>query len=323
MHNSRFRALMAYMVVVSLLAASGVAGDLPVEGGLSESVSVSYVLVPFVVFGERGRPVTWLGARDVELFVDGEPVRTDMFERAAKTPVSFTILLDGSGSMALAEKLRGVREAVAALIANRLEGDDYSLHVFASGEVSEVIPFTTDGNQVLAAIDRVEPYGETALFDALLKMPDRSILGNNGSRAIILLTDGLDNASRLTRKELATLFEGVDVPVYPLALRSREALLTQSDHDQRETVINAGVLAGLAGMSGGRMALATERRDLEREIDSILRELRSQYLIGFAPTGKGEVRYRRISLRFVRPVQSVRVRGGYRGTAPPVLAKRN
>ena len=79
------------------------------------SVDVSYVLVPFVVTDLKGLPVRNLREQDVTLLVDGTPVKTDLFARSDDAPVSFTILLDGSGSMDLAGKLAGARAAVSAL----------------------------------------------------------------------------------------------------------------------------------------------------------------------------------------------------------------
>ena len=89
----------------------------------------------------------------------------------------------------------------------------------------EEVPFTSDSARLLATVDAVKPAGRTAFYDALAKMPDRTLLGKNGSRAIVLLTDGIDNASELTRDDLAVLLEGVDVPVYPIGLRSPGAPL--------------------------------------------------------------------------------------------------
>ncbi|MDL2719113.1 MAG: VWA domain-containing protein, partial [Acidobacteriota bacterium] len=184
------------------------------------SVAVSYVLVPFVVTNLKGLPVRDLREGDVTLLVDGTPVKTDLFARSDDAPVSFTILLDGSGSMGLAGKLAGARAAVAALVEQKIPGDDFALFVFAEGEVKEIVPFTEDSARVVAAVNGVKAFGKTAFFDALATMPDRSLLGKNGSRAIILLTDGIDNASAISSEDLAALLEGVDVPVYPIGLRS-------------------------------------------------------------------------------------------------------
>lgn len=303
-------------------AVTAAADDVGTASPVTESISVNYVLVPFVPMDGRGRPLQDLRAKDVRVLVDGAEVRTDLFERSADAPVSFTILLDGSGSMGLAGKLEGARAALETLFARQRRGDDYSLFVCAAGTVTEVVPFTSNGREILRAMDQVEPFGRTTVFDAIARMPDKTILGKNGSRAIILLTDGLDNASELDRPALLELLQAIDVPVYPLGLVSRESLLPPAGPGAAEARLDLGVLADLARMSGGRMAIATEPEELKKGIETVLAELRSQYLVGFAPSGKGTVRYRRIALDISRPVSAVRVRSGYRGTDPPLLARK-
>ncbi|MDX1582256.1 MAG: VWA domain-containing protein [Thermoanaerobaculia bacterium] len=282
----------------------------------TDSISVNYVLVPFVVFNEYGTPIRNLRERDVQLMVDGESVDLDFFERSHDAPVSFTILLDASGSMALGGKMEGARKALEALIRQKNPGDDYTLYSFSQGEVRHLVPFTGDGERILEAFDRVEPYGKTALFDALRRMPDKTILGSNGARAIILLSDGLDNASKIDRSQLADILRGVSVPVFPLSLRTPEAALAPDLRNNREAKLDLAVLAAVAGASGGRLAITQDPKYLGRAVDNILEELRSQYLLGFSPSGRGGVRYRAISLNLKRPVGVVRIRSGYLGTAP-------
>lgn len=311
-------------VVLSLLTMLLVPSDARAQAGskTAESISVSYVLVPFVALDRRGRPVTNVRPQDVALMVDGQRVRPDLFDRSNDAPVSFTILLDGSGSMGLAGKMEGARVAIQSLIANRLEGDDYSLYVFARKKVTQLVPFTGDGSRILQALGKVKPFGKTALYDALVRMPDETLLGTNGSRAIILLTDGLDNASFLDRMELAKIFEAVDVPVYPLGLRPSSLAPVESSRTRpRETDVDVAVLGELAQMSGGRIAVSTDAKQLEAAVRTILQDLRAQYLIGFTPTGKGAIRYRPITLTVSGKTRSVRVRRGYRGTEPALLVE--
>ncbi len=281
------------------------------------SVSVGYVLVPFVVTDRKGRAVPDLSPADVTLLSDGVPVAFDLFERSRDAPVSFAILLDVSGSMGLVGKMDRAREAIDALLAARREGDDFALHVFARGEVREVVPFTSDARAVARSARAAEPWGRTAFFDALSKMPDRSLLGRNGSRAIVLLTDGIDNASHLSREELSSLLEGVDVPVFPLVLKSPGTPLTPLPGQNPETLLDLDVLGHVARLSGGRLTVATSAQELLTAVRSLLLDLRSQYLVGFSPTGRGPVRYRRLTLRLAGPARPVRVRAGYRGTDPP------
>lgn len=302
------------LLALLLTAAAAVAqtGD---ATDFSEQVSVSYVMIPFTALSSQGRPITDLRQKDVGLLVDGRPVATDLFERSMNAPVSFTLLLDSSGSMGLAGKLEAAKAVIAALTSHRREGDDFALYVFDSdGQARELVPFTENPGAIARAVDTIQPWGKTAFFDALAEMPEVSELGRNPTRAIILLSDGIDNASRMTRAEIERRMEGISVPIYAFGLREpaeqRLPVVTESMSD-------IDVLGELATASGGRLFVGNEPADLAAAIDGIERELRAQYLLGFSPTGKGAVKYRRISLELAGRVHTVRVRAGYRGTEPP------
>jgi Ca-activated chloride channel family protein len=285
---------------------------------VSEQISVSYVMVPFTAVGAGGRPLTDLKRDDVSLLVDGKPVETDLFERSMDAPVSFTILLDGSGSMALAGKIEAAKAIIDALTIHRREGDDFALYVFDSdGHARELVPFTENPSAITRAVDTVKPWGKTAFFDALAEIPEASELGRNGSRAIILLSDGIDNASKMTRHDVEKRLEGMSVPIYAFALReAAEARGVTEDGSDID------VLAELSSASGGRLIVDNDAASLATSINGIEKELRAQYLLGFSPTGKGAVKYRRISLQLAGRVHTVRVRAGYRGTEPPAPGSR-
>jgi VWFA-related protein len=309
--------VLSLLLAPALLAGAGGSAQVNPPAKATSSVSVGYVMVPFVLTDLKGKPVTDLREKDVTLLVDGQPVQTDLFSRSDDAPVSFTILLDGSGSMGLVGKMAGARAAVRALVEQRLPGDDFSLYVFSSGAVREVVPFTPDAAALCAAADAVTPQGRTAFYDALARMPDRTLLGRNGSRAIVLLTDGIDNASTLTRDDLTVLLEGVDVPVYPIALRSPGAPLAPPPGVTPEALLNLEILGHVARLSGGLLSIVDDAAQLPAAITRVEKDLRSQYLMGFAPTGAGPIRFRRISLRLSGSARPVRVRAGYRGTLPP------
>ncbi len=285
-------------------------------------VSVGYVLVPFVVTDRKGRPVAGLKEKDVTLLADGVPVDYDLFQGSSDAPVSFAILLDGSGSMGLAGKMEGARAALRALAEARVPGDDFALYVFAEGEVKEIVPFTEDARAILAAADGVKPWGKTAFRDALALMPEKSLQGKNGSRAIVLLTDGIDNDSELSDEELGGLMEGVEVPVFPLGIRSPGGIAAPPPGQTLEWSLNVDVLSRIARITGGRMAIVDDPALLPEKVLDIQKDLRSQYLVGFSPTGTGPVRYRRLTLRVAGPARPVRVRAGYRGSDPPAFGPR-
>lgn len=286
----------------------------------SEQVSVSYVMVPFTALSSKGLPILDLNEKDVSLLVDGKKVSTDLFERSMAAPVSWTILVDGSGSMALAGKLEAAKAAINALTARRQAGDDFALYVFDSqGHANEVVPFTENPGAITRAVDLVKPWGKTAFFDALSQMPERSELGRNPSRAIILLSDGIDNASKMSRAEIEKRLEGVSIPIYAFGLREAgERSLKRPVAPISEEMANIDLLETLASATGGKLFIGNRPEQLASAMNGIESVLRAQYLIGFSPTGKGGVKYRRISLDLAGRVRSVRVRAGYRGTEPPV-----
>lgn len=318
----------AVLIALAMLFAMGGVAQ---EQHFSENVGVSYVMVPFTVFGAHNAPLTDLHEKDVELFVDGIRVKSDLFEASMNAPVSYTILLDGSGSMALAGKMEAARAAVETLLAHRQAADDFSLYVFDDKEAHEVVPFTTDGSKIASAMRGVKPFGKTAFFDALATMPERSRLGHNSTRAIILLSDGIDNNSHLTRAALAAQLDGIAVPIYALGLREPSELHVApailpatvapggGAVPPDEALSDLQLLEEIANVTGGRLFLGNEAPQLASAVDTLNQNLRAQYLVGFTPTGKGAVKYRRISLKFAGRVRSVRVRAGYRGTEPPTL----
>jgi VWFA-related protein len=310
--------ILTMLLAPALMVGAGVSAQVSTQAKATSSVSVGYVMVPFVLTDLKGKPVPDLREKDVTLLVDGQPVATDLFARSDDAPVSFTILLDGSGSMGLVGKMEGARAAVRALVQQKLPGDDFSLYVFSAGAVREEVPFTSNTARLLAAVDAVKAAGRTAFYDALARMPDRTLLGKNGSRAIILLTDGIDNASELSRDDLAVLLEGVDVPVYPIGLRSPSSPVVPLPGVSPEALVNLEILGHVARLSGGLLSIVDDAAQLPAAIGRVEKDLRTQYLVGFTPTGAGPVRFRRISLRLSGPARPVRVRAGYRGTLPPL-----
>lgn len=302
---------------LALLVASAASA----QNDFTEQVSVNYVMVPFTAIGAKGVPLTDLAEKDVQLLVDGRRVATDLFERSIDAPVSWTILLDGSGSMGLAGKMEAAKTAIEALTARRRAGDDFALYVFDSdGRANELVPFTQNPAAITRAVDTVKPWGKTAFFDALAKMPEYSELGRNPSRAIILLSDGIDNASKLTREQIEQKLEGVAIPIYAFGLREPAELTMASAGTISEEMSDIDLLQELAAATGGKLFVGNTPELAAQAMNHIEQVLRAQYLIGFPPTGKGAVKYRRITLQLAGRARTIRVRAGYRGTEPPVVS---
>jgi Ca-activated chloride channel homolog len=177
-----------------------------------------------------------------------------------------------------------------------------------------VSDFSADPAGLLESLGDLEASGQTALFDAVAATPERMMKGRNNKRAILLFTDGVDNASELTAEKMAELLQRVSVPVYPIGMKNA-AFDALSEKERQELSVDN--LQMLAASSGGRLHLVAGDDDLRPLAEKISTEVRQQYLLGFAPSGKGDVKYRIVFVSVIKPGSwVVRTRRGYRGTAP-------
>jgi len=267
-----------------------------------------------LVFDRKGRFIEGLAKKDFRVNAGGINVELDTFERDDEAPASFAFLVDTSGSMKLAKKLDAAKSAIRHILEGRRSGDDFALFAFAEDEVSAVSEFSPDPSRILAGLNKLEAGGRTALFDAVAATPSRMLAGKNGKRAILLFTDGVDNASKLSADEMATILQQVSIPVYAVGMKNA-AFDRMTDAERRDLALDN--LKLLAYTSGGQLFLASGEEDLRPIAAKINSEVRKQYLLGFAPSGQGELKYRVVVVSVTKPGKwVVRTRRGYRGTVP-------
>lgn len=310
----RVRSLFA---VLALAAAAGPAAAQE-PPTYTDSAGAEYVLLPVLVLDAKGRFVEGLEQKDFRVSVENAFVALDTFERDDSAPVSFAFLLDTSGSMQLASKLETAKNAIRHIIRNRKPGDDFALFAFSEGEVRVVADFSAEPEKLLRALYGLEASGQTALFDAVAATPSKMVRGTNGKRAIVLFTDGVDNASQIDAGQMAEILQQVSVPVYTVGMKNASFdRVTEQERSQ----LSLENLRMLASSSGGKMFLASGQDDLRPIAAQISAEVRKQYLLGFTPSGRGEVKYRIVFVSLAKPGRwDVRVRRGYRGTAPATAA---
>ena len=296
----------------------GVSAPEPPVGHFTATAGTEYVQLPVVVRDRKGTFVDDLSTRDFHVWVDGHAVALDSFERNDAAPVSFAILLDVSGSMRIADKLDHAKEAIRKLVALRRKGDDFALFTFSEDEVRVVSGFSTDPAPLLRQLFFVKPEGKTALYDAVSQTSNELLSGKNTKKAILLFTDGVDNASQLNTADIERLMLNESVPIYAIGMKNA-AYSALSEEGRKELSLSA--LDLLAQASGGRMFLVSGDDDLRPIAEAIDGELRRQYVLGFQPSGEGEVRYWPIVVTVKGGgTRVVRARRGYRGTAPKPLA---
>jgi len=285
----------------------------PEAPAFAASAGAEYVMLPVLVTDKNGKFVEDLGKEDFLVRVGDAPVAFDTFERDQTAPVSFAFLVDTSGSMGISHKLENAKNAIRSILRNRMAGDDFALFAFSEGKVRLVSDSSADPAKLLRALSDLEASGQTALFDAVAATPEM-MKGRNNKRAILLFTDGVDNASELTASQMAEILQRVSVPVYPIGMKNAAFDLVNETQRRELSVEN---LQMLAGSSGGKMHLVGSSDDLQPLAARISEEVRQQYLLGFAPSGRGDVKYRIVFVSVAKPGSwVVRTRRGYRGTAP-------
>jgi VWFA-related protein len=298
--------------LLAVLAAGAAAqGIEPAPPSFTEEVSVGYVLVPLVVRSGAGY-ADRLDQDDFRLLVDGKAVKIDSFERRADAPASIVFLQDVSGSME-GSSLEASRQVVRFFLDKAMQGDEFAIATFAGGGGEVDVPFTSDLGALREAVSGWKGYGTTALHDAVAWVPSISSEGHNPKRFALLVTDGMDNASRITPEQARDVVRRAQLPVYVIGLGSGSPYeLT----DQGEKMYRyADVLSLLAATTGGRYYAISHAGDLPRALAAILDDLRHQYVLGF-PTGEGKSRQRDVKVEVKSGDRTVLFRRGYKGPPP-------
>jgi VWFA-related protein len=286
----------------------------PPAAGFADEVSVAWILVPVTVQTRGGRFVKGLEREDFELRVDGRRVSFPDFEPRGGVPWSLVFLQDLSGSMALSGKLEASQRVVRFFFDLARGGDEFALASFAGPVTAVDVPFTEDQSALRETVARWEGYGKTALHDAVALLPQISGSSRNLKRAVVLITDGADNASQMTAAQAREVVRRAEIPVFVLGLESGDPKAVSAEGDRLYRF--ADVLNLLATETGGRFFPILGPADLTAACAAIEEELRSQYVLGFETSGRGASRYRPISVEVRRRNVKVTHRQGYRGTRP-------
>jgi len=263
-------------------------------GGAQFSSGVNLVEVYATVTDDRGEPIGDLSAADFRVAEDGVPQTVSAFA-AGEFPLSVAIGVDRSFSMVSGkvDRLSAVKNAARTFV-GALRMDDQVMVIAVGSEIEVAAPLSADHAAALAAIDRIEAWGTTPLYDAAVRAIG-TMQSAKGRRALVLLSDGVDRYSDTTAAELLDRARRSNVLVYPMAIGQTRA----------------PVFAELAAATGGRSFFVRDPRELSAEMTAIARELRFQYLLGYAPARGGEPGWRSIDVTVNRPGVRVRARDGY------------
>jgi len=216
---ARYRAA----AVVAAVAWMGVAAALRAQDGQEGfrfTSGIDLVNVTATVTDSRGRFVDELKQDDFAVFENGKRQEVAHFS-AGKVPVSLGIALDSSGSMT-PEKMDAARAAINRLVFELLDPQDELFFMRFSSEPRLMQGWTTDRQAIARAVERVEPVGGTAIYDAITRALPIAAAGQHRKKAILLISDGNDTSSGVSVGELRKLIRESEVLVYALGVDGTE-----------------------------------------------------------------------------------------------------
>jgi Ca-activated chloride channel homolog len=248
-----------------------------------------------------GRLVPDLERGDFEIYDNGKKQDLTLFENAVQ-PISVVVMLDTSGSMTMHLDL--LKQAATQFVIRLLPADKARVGSFSDRNKIKISPaaFTNDRDELMRALREDLQFGNpTALWDATDRSMD-ALTGIDGRRVVLVFTDGGDNHSDRSQRDVFTRAQAEEHMIYAIGLRSRVRGqgVTQPDKGLRKVADETG---------GGYFEL--ERSDeLNSTFTRVAQELHSQYVLGFSPqTLDGKTHT--LEVRVTRPGLVARARKSY------------
>ena len=276
-------------------------------------VHTELVVVPVVVTDSHGRPVSDLNVSNFHMYEDGRLQPTAAFYRG-DAPITLGLIVDRSQSMR--PKTNAVLTAVSAVLRSIRKDDelfavDFNDHV--SFELPDEHPFTNDPKVIDATLTDVRAEGRTALYDGVAAGLQQLRAGHGERRALVVISDGGDNASKRRYADVLALARQSGGVIYAIGL------LAASDEDDQ----NPEALKRLCIDTGGVAYFPRTADEIAEVSAKVAAELSEQYTLGFLPSVQTATRtLRKIDVRVTaegRGRLHVRTRYGYlspEGAAP-------
>jgi Ca-activated chloride channel family protein len=288
---------MSWLLAAAAVTAGGlvVAAQQPVFRS-----SVRTVPIYATVVDGSGRLVPELEQADFSVLDNGKPADIALFSNESQ-PFTSIVMLDTSASMTANLKLlnRAAEQFLLRLLpVDRAQVGAFNDKIQLSGE------FTNDRDALIAALNELYFGNPTRLNDAIATSLDE-LKGIDGRRVILVFTDGEDTSSRIGFKTVLERSRDEEVMVYAIGLESEyfNGMRVVRSRPSRD-------LRRIADETGGGYFELTKTADLSPTFTRVAQELRSQYLIGFAPAAlDGKVH--KLDVRVNKPGMTVRARRSY------------
>lgn len=231
------------------------------------------VVVHVAVMDGKSQLVSGLPQDAFRIFENGRPEAVSFFHNE-DNPVTVGLVLDCSGSMQ--RKREAVIAAGLAFARSSHPQDEmftvnFNEHVWSG--LPPALPFTTDIRELQAALQRSTARGQTAFFDGLRTALTHLEKGHEPKKALIVVSDGGDNASATTFAEVHDLALRMDAVIYTIGIRDQ--------YDGKDA--KPEVLRKLARATGGEAYFPTRLEDVTGVLERIARDIRSGYTLGYVP----------------------------------------
>ena len=270
------------------------------------TVRTELVAVPVVVTDARGHQVPGLAQNNFHVYENGRERLVTTFHHG-EAPIALGLIVDRSQSMR--PKSAALQAAVSALLESggpddELFGVDFNDHAVLALASDRV--FTHDPAELGTALSTIHAEGRTALYDGVTAGLSHLELGHSQKTALIVISDGGDNASRATSAQVVALARRSNAAIYAIGLLGTPP----SEEDEDE-----GLLVRLCRDSGGVAYFPRSIGDVVTVSRQIARDIRDQYLLGFAPGPRtAGAAFRTIEVKVSAPHLGrihVRTRSGY------------
>jgi Ca-activated chloride channel homolog len=270
---------------------------------------VNLVVLHASVVNERGQFVPGLKEDAFRVLEDKAEQKIAVF-RQEDVPVSLGLVIDNSGSMR--EKRLQVNAAALTFVKTSNPQDEAFVVNFNDDYYLDTVhDFTNDITEMKDALERIDARGSTALYDAVIGSLDHLKKGAKDKKVLLVVTDGVDNASRRTLENAVQEAQRSDALIYAIGLFSDEDL----KHNRSEMKKARRALTEMANATGGLAFFPENVSDTESICAQIARDIRNQYTLAYYPTNTardGTFRAVQVEIAQQRGSKlSVRTRAGY------------
>jgi Ca-activated chloride channel homolog len=269
--------LLHMLALMSVLVASapGQSGDF--RQPPTFKIEAPVVLVPTTVMDRHGAIVSGLSPEAFAVSQDNVPQRITSFAEQ-DIPVSVGVVFDTSGSMQ--SVLPRAKDTLKAFL-DACNPEDEALLDTVTSRPQEDFAFTSDFGSLLSHMIFKDAGGSTALVDTIYAAMLKTRKAHNGRKALLVISDGMDNHSRYTEQELIAAAVEADVQIYAVSLwappRNKKPI------ELAEERSGLFFLDELTRRTGGFHLMAYGSGDIVDAAGRIGRAMRDQYLIGYVP----------------------------------------